>query len=77
MGENTNGLSAELAAKLAIEAIKNLSESVDIPATLTELGVKAEDIPTLAENALKDACGFTNPQQASFDEICQIYQAAL
>ncbi|MCW3173634.1 L-threonine dehydrogenase [Shewanella subflava] len=77
MGENTNGLSAELAAKLAIEAIKNLSESVDIPATLTELGVKAEDIPTLAQNALKDACGFTNPQQASFDEICQIYQAAL
>lgn len=77
MGENINGLSAELAAGAAIEAIKSLSVAVDIPPTLTELGVKAEDIPTLAENALKDACGFTNPKQASLEEISQIYLAAL
>ncbi|QIR14014.1 L-threonine dehydrogenase [Shewanella aestuarii] len=77
MGENVNGLSTELAAEAAIEAIKSLSVAVDIPATLTELGVKAEDIPTLAENALKDACGLTNPKQASLEEISQIYLAAL
>jgi alcohol dehydrogenase len=77
MGEDISDLSAEASAMLAISAIKRLSEAVNIPATLSELGVKAEDIPTLAENALKDACGFTNPQQATFDEICQIYQAAL
>lgn len=77
MGENVNGLSTELAAEAAIEAIKSLSVAVDIPATLTELGVKAEDIPTLADNALKDACGLTNPKQASLEEISQIYLAAL
>ncbi|MCL1141654.1 L-threonine dehydrogenase [Shewanella gaetbuli] len=77
MGENISGLNADVAANLAIEAIKSLSEAVDIPATLTELGVRQEDIPTLAENALKDACGFTNPQQANLAEICEIYKAAL
>ncbi|HAY93885.1 MAG TPA: L-threonine dehydrogenase, partial [Shewanella sp.] len=40
------------------------------------LGVKAEDIPTLADNALKDACGFTNPKQATHAEICQIFTNA-
>ena len=42
-----------------------------------QLGVKAEDIPTLADNALKDACGFTNPKQATHAEICQIFTNAL
>ena len=32
-------------------------------ASLTTLGVKAEDIPTLAANALNDTCCLTNPRQ--------------
>jgi alcohol dehydrogenase len=39
--------------------------------------VKEEDIPVLATNALKDACGFTNPVQATHEEICAIYRAAM
>jgi alcohol dehydrogenase len=31
----------------------------------------------LTENALKDACGFTNPKQATFDEIKAIFAAAM
>jgi alcohol dehydrogenase len=30
---------------------------VEIPAGLRELGAKLQDIPVLATNALKDACG--------------------
>ncbi|CCK04698.1 Alcohol dehydrogenase [Cronobacter sakazakii 701] len=48
-----------------------------IPAGLRELRVRENDIAQLAENALKDACGLTNPVQASHAEIMAIYRAAM
>ncbi|WP_028772652.1 L-threonine dehydrogenase [Shewanella waksmanii] len=77
MGADVSGMSDEQGAQTAIDAIKALSVAVHIPENLTKLGVKAEDIPTLADNALKDACGLTNPQQATHAEICQIFTNAL
>ncbi|RYV01131.1 L-threonine dehydrogenase [Shewanella sp. OPT22] len=77
MGVDVTGLSDEQGAAAAIDAIKSLAASIDIPASLTELGVQEKDIPTLADNALKDACGFTNPKQATHEEICQIFKNAL
>ncbi|PTA49616.1 L-threonine dehydrogenase [Shewanella morhuae] len=77
MGVDVLSLSDEQGAAAAITAIKKLSVTVKIPENLTLLGVKAEDIPTLADNALKDACGFTNPKQATHAEICQIFTNAL
>lgn len=76
LGVNIEGLSTEEAAAAAIVAIKELSASINIPAGLTELGCKEEDVKTLSENALKDACGLTNPKQASLEEIMEIYLAA-
>ncbi|MGL5489575.1 MAG: L-threonine dehydrogenase [Shewanella sp.] len=77
MGVDVAKMTDEQGAAAAITAIKTLSVAVNIPENLTLLGVKAEDIPTLAENALKDACGFTNPKQATHAEICQIFTNAL
>ncbi|UXM83889.1 L-threonine dehydrogenase [Shewanella seohaensis] len=77
MGVDVANMTDEQGAAAAIAAIKALSVAVNIPENLTLLGVKAEDIPTLAENALKDACGFTNPKQATHEEICQIFTNAL
>ncbi|UTH74035.1 L-threonine dehydrogenase [Chromobacterium sp. IIBBL 290-4] len=71
LGETTGS------AEAAIAAIKRLAADVGIPAGLKELGVKEVDIPTLADNALKDACGLTNPRKASHEEICAIFRAAL
>lgn len=77
MGVNVEGMSAEQGANAAIEAIVALAKDVDIPAGIRELGAKLEDIPTLADNALKDACGFTNPKQATHAEISAIFEAAM
>ena len=77
LGVNVQGLTAEQAAEAAIQAIRQLSADVGIPAGVGQLGAKAADIPTLATNAMKDACGLTNPIQPTFDEVCAIYQAAL
>jgi alcohol dehydrogenase len=77
LGVNVLGMSAEQGANAAISAIEKLSEKVGIPAGLAMLGVKAEDISLLADNALKDVCGLTNPKQASHKEICHIYSVAM
>ncbi|EGQ9310051.1 L-threonine dehydrogenase [Vibrio vulnificus] len=77
MGVNVEGMSAEQGADAAIEAIVQLAKDVGIPTGIRELGAKLEDIPTLADNALKDACGFTNPKQATHAEISAIFEAAM
>ncbi|MCT4634528.1 MAG: L-threonine dehydrogenase [Firmicutes bacterium] len=77
MGENIEGVSAEAGAELALKAIEKLSADIGIPAGLKELGAKAEDLATLADNALKDACGLTNPKQPTHEEVVGIYTNAL
>ncbi len=77
MGENVEGLSPRDAAELALIAIKQLSIDVGIPSGLAELGVKTKDLKTMALNAQKDACGFTNPRTPTLDDIIQIYKWAL
>ncbi|EGR9007832.1 TPA: L-threonine dehydrogenase [Vibrio vulnificus] len=77
MGVNVESMSAEQGAEAAIDAIVTLAKDVGIPAGIRELGAKSEDIPTLADNALKDACGFTNPKQATHEEISAIFEAAM
>ena len=39
--------------------------------------VKEVDIPTMTANALKDACGLTNPRMMSDAAVAAIYKAAL
>lgn len=77
MGEPIEGLSKRQAAEKALEAIKTLSGDIGIPKGLKELGVKEEDLRVMAENAQKDACGFTNPRCPSLEDVIQIYRNAL
>ncbi|WP_183170627.1 MULTISPECIES: L-threonine dehydrogenase [unclassified Atlantibacter] len=76
MGVDVSGMSVQQGAQACIEAIRQLAKRVNIPAGLRDLHVKEQDFATLATNALKDACGLTNPIQASHEEIVAIYQAA-
>ncbi|MFH0262683.1 L-threonine dehydrogenase [Vibrio barjaei] len=77
MGVDTKDMTDEQAANAGLDAIRQLSKDVNIPAGLEQLGVKRDDFDVLAENALKDACGFTNPKQASHEEIVAILDSAL
>lgn len=61
----------------ACTAIDNLSKEVGIPATISELGVKAEDLPKIAEDALRDVCTPGNPRDTTLDEIIQLYQSLM
>ncbi len=77
MGVDTQRLDNEKGAAAAIAAIRQLSSDIGIPGGLGELGAKADDIPTLAANAMKDACGFTNPRTATQGEIEEIFRTAM
>ena len=76
MGAELQGLSPEEGAQAAIAAIRSLAKDVNIPAGLRELGAKLPDIPILAANALKDACGLTNPRAADQRQIEEIFRSA-
>lgn len=69
MGVDVSGMSDEEGAAACIAAIRKLSADVNIPKGFAELGAKEKDFDILATNALKDACGATNPIQATHDEI--------
>ncbi len=77
LGQNTDGLSDEQGAKLCIDTIINLSKSVAIPDGLTALGVQTKDLPTLSANAMKDACGLTNPIQPTLEQVIELYTKAM
>ncbi|SHI53059.1 alcohol dehydrogenase [Dethiosulfatibacter aminovorans DSM 17477] len=77
LGVNVDGLSTVDAAKAAIEAIKELSSSIGIPAGLTELGVKEEDFEVMATNAKLDACQLTNPRLATLEQVMEMYKIAM
>lgn len=76
LGVDVSGLDAQAGAQAALAAIRKLSADIGIPAGLAQLGLKDEDIPTLAANAMKDACGLTNPRRATQADIETIFRAA-
>jgi len=76
LGVDIQGCSPEEGAEAAIAAIRTLAGDVDIPAGLRDLGAKLQDIPMLAANALKDACGLTNPRAADQRQIEEIFRNA-
>lgn len=74
--EGVDAMSLEEARKAAIDAVKQLSVDVGIPADLKEI-VKEEDIPFLAQSAYDDACRPGNPRDTSVEEITELYKSLL
>lgn len=57
-------------------SLHRLIRSAGSPASLSELGIRREDIPRLAEKAIRDACIFTNPRQVKLQDLEAIYDKA-
>lgn len=74
--EGVEDMSVDEYRKAAIDAVKQLSEDVGIPADLKEI-VKAEDIPFLAQSAFYDACRPGNPRDTSVEEITELYKSLM
>ena len=72
----TENMSQEEYRKAAIDAVKQLSKDVSIPADLKEI-VKEEDIAFLAQSAYDDACRPGNPRDTSVEELADLYRSLI
>ena len=72
---DVDSMDQETYRQAAIDVIQKLADDVGIPKSLSEAGVKREDIPFLAESAFNDACTPGNPRDASLEEIIGIYDS--
>jgi len=72
---DVDGMDQETYRQAAIDVIQKLADDVGIPKSLSEAGVKREDIPFLAESAFNDACTPGNPRDVSLEEIIGIYES--
>ncbi len=60
-----------------IDWLRRFSRDLGIPASLKELGVKAEQLPALVEVALADACHQFNPRPVGAGDFENIFREAL
>jgi len=75
--EGAETMSLEDVCDAACQAIDQLSKDVGIPATISELGVKEEDIPAISKDALNDVCTPGNPRDTTLEEIIELYRSLM
>ena len=76
MGVDIKGKTEGEAAQAAVDAVKKLSKAIGIPQTLSEIGIKEEQLPQLAQDALIDPCTGGNPKDVTVEDILAIYKKA-
>lgn len=70
--EGVDALSSEEAKDAAINAVKQLSSDVGIPKYNEK--IREEDLDTLAEDAMHDACFGGNPRPANKEQIIEMFR---
>lgn len=75
--EGVDKMSQDEYRKAAVDAVKQLSKDVHIPATLSEVGVKEKDLQFLSESALADVTTGGNPRETNVEDIKALYKSML
>ena len=75
-GLDMSNTTDEEAVDKVVDTVRELSIKLGIPQTLREIGVPEEMIPTLAKQAINDACTPGNPRSVTVEDIIDIYNAA-
>lgn len=57
-----------------IQKIKELSQEVNIPSSLSQLGIENPDFDLLATNAMNDACAGANPVFFTKEKIIELFK---
>ena len=60
-----------------VEELRHLNEQLGIPATLSEVGVTADKIPAMAEDAMKSGNIPANPRQSTVKDIIKLYEKTM
>jgi len=59
------------------DAFSDLTNEIGLPRNLGEMGVAAGDLAGIAEDAMLDHCGFTNPRPLTLENLGAFLKAAL
>lgn len=73
---NVDTMSPEEYRQAAVNAVKSLAKTVDIPEKLSMIGVLEEDLPALSVDAFNDVCTGGNPRDCNAEELLKVYQIA-
>ena len=71
------GMPGEEAGYMLADRVRAIADELGVPRSLAELGVAPGSVPTLAANALADACLATNPRPVSQADLAALFHAAL
>ena len=74
--EGTENMTVEEYRKAAVDAVKQLSLDVGIPADLKQIA-KEEDVLFLSESAMADACRPGNPKDPTLEDIIALYKSLM
>ena len=74
--EGVDDMTQEEYRQAAIDAVAQLGKDVGIPADLKGI-VKEEDIPSLAADAIKDACTPGNPKEVTVEQIEELFRSLI
>lgn len=76
-GFDTKKLSDDDCVKKVVSEVKKMSKKLNIPQTLTELGIKESDLDALSQDAYNDICTGGNPRETSVEDIKKLYKSLL
>ena len=74
MGERVEGLSEREKAQQAITAVRRLIKDLGIPEIISAVGGNERDIDKMAKDALNDPTLESNPRQADYEDIVNLYK---
>ncbi|WP_422768226.1 iron-containing alcohol dehydrogenase [Photobacterium leiognathi subsp. mandapamensis] len=63
--------------EMLIEEIQKLNDDLNIPKTLSEVGVKAEFIEEMAIDAMKSGNVLCNPRETTLEDMIELYKQAI
>lgn len=58
------------------DRFRALADGISLPRGLAGLGVRTDDVPTLAEHAIADLCMATNPRPVTVEDVGRLYREA-
>jgi alcohol dehydrogenase class IV len=76
LGAEHGGSDEELGESLA-GWITSLTQALELPQRLSEVGVPEEGIPAMVEKAMGDGCSITNARELTDEDFAELYKRAL
>ncbi len=77
LGVDVEDMATQEAAEAAPEVVSAMAQDVGAPTTMSEVGVEADAIERMADDAMQSAHVHVNPREMSREDVIEVYEAAM